>query len=122
MDSFHLRRILLHLGLGTKCPNCGAKINISKVKITAHDKENCLVKVTCEECKKSFGGHARMVAKLTDDGKKLNTSTLIQKAPPVPQQVTTDDVVAVHDFFEIHSGEFKEELQKPSPFLFLSEL
>ena len=121
MDSFQLRRILLNIITDTKCPNCGSKINVSKINIVAHEKNTCLIKISCDSCNKSFGGHAKMVTRVTDDGRKLNTSTLIEKSPPFPQKVTPDDVTAVHNFLEIHSSEFSEELQKPSQFLFFSE-
>jgi hypothetical protein len=121
MDPFQIRRVFLSIVEDTKCPSCGTKISASRVNVLAQDKETCLIKISCSECKKSFGGQARMIQKINNNGKKLNTSTLIEKSPPLPKKITPDDVNAVHKFLEIHSEGFSEELQKPSPFLFLSE-
>ncbi|HEV8601072.1 MAG TPA: hypothetical protein VGQ87_00545 [Patescibacteria group bacterium] len=119
MAKVDFKKIIEWLAYILKCPICGYRYNIEQTKIIdSKDNKpagdaNLLVHTDCERCKSSVvfsiavdGPEIFSVAMVTDltfqdTSKFKNTKAL-----------STDDVLAVHQFFQAFDGDFKSNLNK----------
>ncbi len=100
MDAFHVRQILLQFSNGIHCPYCQSKIEIPWVEVVSTQNNQCTITVDCQHCHHTFGGQAQMVVKLTNEGKKLNTSSLLQGGPLTPPEISEGEVEVIHHVLE----------------------
>ncbi|MEI7510837.1 MAG: hypothetical protein WCJ84_01625 [Candidatus Peregrinibacteria bacterium] len=100
MDALHVRQILMQFSNGINCPYCQSKIEIPWVEVISTEDNRCTIKVDCRHCHQTFGGQAQTVVKLTNEGKKLNTSSILQNDPLTPPQISETEVHIIHHVLE----------------------
>lgn len=113
------KRIIEWLAYILKCPICGYRYNLEQTQIIDSKEHkpaigaNLLVHTDCEHCRSSVvfsiaidGPEIFSVGMVTDltssDTSKFKNS----------RALSTDDVIAMHQFLKVFDGDFKTELSK----------
>jgi ribosomal protein L37AE/L43A len=80
MNSKQTRDLLTKIQKEIKCPECNSKISPKNIKLQdLSNKNNCILDLTCNKCNLNFKGQCMIVEKLTDEGRKMNESSRIEK-------------------------------------------
>jgi len=119
MAKFDFNKIIQWLAYILKCPVCGQKYEPSQTKIIDSGEErpvnsrHLLVHTDCDRCKSSVvfsiaidGPEIFSIGMVTDltsqDTNKFKNS----------QPITSDEVLATHEFLKSFDGDFKQALKK----------
>jgi hypothetical protein len=119
MAKFDFNKIIQWLAYILKCPVCGQKYNAEQTKIidAGEDKpingRSLLVHTDCERCKSS------VVFSIAIDGPEIfsigmvtdltsNDTNKFKNREPI----TSDEVLATHEFLRTFDGDFREALKK----------
>ena len=118
MAKFDFNKIIQWLAYILRCPVCGQKYDASQTKIIDSGEEkplnsrNLLVHTDCERCKSS------VVFSIAIDGPEIfsigmvtdltsQDSTKFKNSKPI----TSDEVLATHEFLQTFDGDFKQALK-----------
>jgi hypothetical protein len=120
MAKFDFNKILQWLAYILKCPVCGQKYNADQTKIidSGDDRQpingkSLLVHTDCDRCKSSvvfsiaIDGPEIFSIGMVTDLTSQDTSKFKNSNP-----ITSDDVLATHEFLRTFDGDFKEALKK----------
>ena len=119
MAKFDYNKILQWLAYIIKCPVCGQKYNADQTKVidSGEDKpvnsRSLLVHTDCERCKSSvvfsiaIDGPEIFSIGMVTDLTSQDTSKFKNREP-----ITSDEVLATHEFLRTFDGDFKSALRK----------
>jgi len=119
MAKFDYNKIIQWLALILKCPVCSAHYNPDQTKIidSGEDKpingRSILVHTDCEHCKSS------VVFSIAIDGPEIFSIGMVTDLTSQDtskfknaQPITTDEVLATHEFLNAFDGDFRSLLKK----------
>jgi len=100
MDSLDIREMLTYVGNSTPCPICKKKIPSSAIKIVETTDTYCSIDFSCEFCKEDFSGQIHMQKISTPDNTKLNASTQVATQKNISEEISENEVQAMHNLLE----------------------
>lgn len=93
--------MLNYVGNSTPCPICQAKIPSSAIEIIDTSDSHCGIHFSCDICKEDFTGQIQMKKiPMTEINKKLNVSTVLQNEPVPNEEISKNEVQAMHNALE----------------------
>lgn len=119
MAKFDINKIIQWLSYVLRCPVCSQKYNIDQTKIIdggddrSMNGRSLLIHTDCERCKSSvvfsiaIDGPEIFSIGMVTDLTSQDTSKFKNTHP-----ISSDDVLATHEFFKTFDGNFREALKK----------
>lgn len=118
MSKFDIKKIVAWLSQILRCPVCGQKYDLEKTRVIEGEDNkptiggSLLVHTDCEKCKSSVmfsiaidGPEIFTIATVTD----LTSQDTLKFKDRDP--ITTDEVLATHEFLEGFDGNFRDALK-----------
>lgn len=118
MKNFDFQKIVKWLGQVLRCPVCGERYNLDQTKIIESKDgklsvSNLLVHTDCTKCKSS------VVFSIAIDGPEIFSVGMVTDLTSNDtnkfknyQPITSNDVLAMHQFLNEFNGDFKAHLNK----------
>ena len=105
-----IRQIVAH----TPCAVCGSRFSVSDIRVIGRRENIWAMRVNCREC----GTQALLLAVINETAAQSLYTDLapdewerFKNRPPI----STDDVIAFHQYMRAYDGDFSEILEDPLP-------
>lgn len=97
MNSLYIREMFNKVRQSLRCPACGSSISPSAIDISVDSNDQCSFSASCERCRVTFGGNAKMMSVLTPKGEKMNASSRLNDVSLHDSRISFQEKVEVKD-------------------------
>jgi len=105
MNFFELELIIKHVRKNTTCPHCDKRYNIKDISVLASTKQECLLELKCQYCKKTALTDIVSSPTPREKGKIRTDVPLINQM--IKNGITDNDILDIKNFLGSFDGDFK---------------
>lgn len=106
MNINDLIEVIRHVRKNMNCPHCKKRYNAQNISVLASTKNECLLELTCQYCKKTM--LTDLVATPRDPNQKEETPSVPLINQVITNGITDNDILDVKNFLNRFDGDFKK--------------
>ncbi|HVH63136.1 MAG TPA: hypothetical protein VNA65_06005 [Candidatus Dormibacteraeota bacterium] len=92
------------------CPVCGRSLKGCEVHVLSHEDERFHIQVTCAQCQVTFIVVLAIAGAAVDEIDSIEPK---EKAAPVPEPISVDEILDLHLYLKGFQGTLKELIHQP---------